>query len=100
MVIKILLVITGLVAFFIRAPNFCFASLFWFVAKWAEGAVALFILIAVTLALCIAFLYVKLTRHSTIETSERVGASRMIYYLVVAVLSNVSPGISHVHLHE
>ncbi len=89
-IIKISLVITGLVAFFIRAPNFCFASLFWFVAKWAEGAFILLTIIAVVLALCITLIYVKLTRCTTIETSERVGASRMLYYLVVAVLSNVS----------
>ena len=48
-IIKILLVATGLVAFFIRAPNFCFASLFWFVAKWAEGAFALLVFIDVAL---------------------------------------------------
>ena len=88
--IKILLVATGLVAFFIRAPNFCFASLFWFVAKWAEGAFALLAIIDVALVGCIVVIYMKLTRYTTIENSERVGASRIVYYLIVGVLSNVS----------
>ena len=88
-VIKILLVATGLVAFFIRAPNFCFASLFWFVAKWAEGAFALLVFIDVALVACIVVIYSKLTRYSTIDNSERVSASRIVYYLIVGVLSNV-----------
>ena len=88
--INILLVATGLVAFFIRAPNFCFASLFWFVAKWAEGAFALLVIIDVVLVGCIVVIYMKLTRYTTIQNSERVGASRIVYYLIVGVLSNVS----------
>ncbi|KAI0471957.1 hypothetical protein GGR56DRAFT_99796 [Xylariaceae sp. FL0804] len=86
--IKILLLITGLVGFFISAPAFCFASLFWFVARWAEGGFVLLLLIAVVLAICATTLYLRLTRNSTIETTERVTASRMVYYLLIAVVSN------------
>ncbi|CAJ2507898.1 Uu.00g090840.m01.CDS01 [Anthostomella pinea] len=87
-VIKIMLLGTGLVAFFIPAPNFCFASLFWFVAKWAEGGFVLLLGIAVILVLCTVVLFLKLTRYANIETSQRVGASRMVYYLAVGVVSN------------
>ncbi|KAI1867953.1 uncharacterized protein JN550_006760 [Neoarthrinium moseri] len=86
---KMLLVITGLVAFFIPSSDFCFASLFWFVAKWAEGGFALFMTISVILIACAVIVFLKLTRHATIETSERVQASRMVYYLAVGILSNI-----------
>ncbi|KAL7625018.1 hypothetical protein AAE478_004232 [Parahypoxylon ruwenzoriense] len=87
-IIKLLLTITGLVGFFIRPPNFCFASLFWFVAKWAEGGFVLLVAIVVVLTLCTVIIFMKLTRYSIIETSERVSASRMVYYLALAVITN------------
>ncbi|KAJ8123040.1 hypothetical protein O1611_g9690 [Lasiodiplodia mahajangana] len=87
-IVKIALLATGLLTFFIRAPNFCFASLFWFVAKWAEGGFALLIGIVMILAMCNAIIYIKLTRHSTIEEDERVDASRMIYYIALAIIPN------------
>lgn len=85
----LILLATGLVAFFIRAANFCFASLFWFVTKWAEGGFVLFTLVSVVLAVCTVTIFVQLTRHATIETTERVIASRMVYFLGVALVSNV-----------
>ncbi|KAI0977158.1 hypothetical protein F4678DRAFT_4551 [Xylaria arbuscula] len=88
-IIKIGLLATGLVTFFIRAPNFCFASLFWFVAKWAEGGFALLIGIVVILAVCAMIIYAKLRRCSMIEDDERVGASRMIYYIALAIIPNI-----------
>lgn len=88
-IVKIALLATGLLTFFIRPPNFCFASLFWFVAKWAEGGFALLIGIVVILAACAVVIYIKLTRYSTIEDDERIGASRMIYYIALAIIPNV-----------
>ncbi|KAI1347928.1 hypothetical protein F5Y01DRAFT_307147 [Xylaria sp. FL0043] len=87
-IIKIALLATGLVTFFIRAPNFCFASLFWFVAKWAEGGFALLIGIVVAMAACAVIIYIKLIRYSTIDDDERVSASRMIYYIALAIIPN------------
>jgi hypothetical protein len=89
-VVSLMLLVTGLVGIFIRAPNFCFASLFWFVAKWAKGAFVMMLVIAVVLLLCNVVIFLKLTRYSTIENSERVAASRMVYYLALAIVSNVS----------
>ncbi|TGJ87959.1 hypothetical protein E0Z10_g811 [Xylaria hypoxylon] len=88
-IVKIALLATGLITFFIRAPNFCFASLFWFVAKWALGGFALLIGIVVILAGCAVTIYLKLTRYSMIEDDERVGASRMIYYIALAIIPNI-----------
>ncbi|KAI1079348.1 hypothetical protein F5B20DRAFT_174565 [Whalleya microplaca] len=87
-VFKCLLLGTGLVAFFVRAPNFCFASLFWFVARWAEGGFVLLLAITIILTISGIIIFLKLTRYSLIENSERVGASRMVYYIATAVVSN------------
>ncbi|KAI2473869.1 hypothetical protein F4781DRAFT_6493 [Annulohypoxylon bovei var. microspora] len=86
--VKCLLLTTGLVGVFVRPPSFCFASLFWFVAKWAEGGAVLLLLIAVILTTCSVVIFLKLTRYAMIEESERVGASRMVYYLALAVVTN------------
>lgn len=85
-----MLMATGLVAFFNAAANICYASLFWFVAKWAQGGFILFTLISAILAGSTLTIFIQLTRHATIETSERVCASRMVYYLGVGMISNVS----------
>lgn len=86
--VKTALLATGLATFFIRAPNVCFASLFWFVAKWAEGGFALLLTIVVILAVCAVIIYIRLTRFSMIEDDERVGASRMVYYVALAIIPN------------
>ncbi|KAJ3569269.1 hypothetical protein NPX13_g6143 [Xylaria arbuscula] len=88
-IVKIALLATGLVTFFIRAPNICFASLFWFVAKWAEGGFAILIGIVLTMVACAVTIYLKLTRCSMIEEDERISASRMIYYIALAIIPNV-----------
>jgi hypothetical protein len=89
-IFKTLILITALVAFFVPSSDFCFASLFWFVAKWAKGGFVLFTIIPAVLAGCATTIFLKLTRYSTIETSERVQASRMIYYISMGIISNVS----------
>ncbi|KAI1108984.1 hypothetical protein F5Y14DRAFT_54522 [Nemania sp. NC0429] len=87
-IVKTALLATGLATFFIRAPNVCFASLFWFVAKWADGGVALLLVIVVVLAVCAGIIYIKLMRPSMVEDDERVGASRMVYYIALAIIPN------------
>ncbi|KAI0166695.1 hypothetical protein GGR52DRAFT_70816 [Hypoxylon sp. FL1284] len=87
-IVKILLVGTGLVGFFIPPHNFCFASLFWYAIKWSEGGFILLLTIAIVLAICGVIIFIRLSRHSTIETSERISASRTVFYIVLAVISN------------
>ncbi|TPX09652.1 uncharacterized protein E0L32_009125 [Thyridium curvatum] len=88
-IILMMLLINFLVADFIQSPDFCFASLFWYVSKYAAGCFALLTGISVILLLSTVTLSLRLSRSDNIETCERVGASRMVYYLVLAILSNV-----------
>ncbi|KAK1754778.1 hypothetical protein QBC47DRAFT_226079 [Echria macrotheca] len=87
-IIGLLTLINFLVANFDRAPNFCLTSLFWFVAHWSTGCFALLAGIVSTLLVCVAIIFIRLTRSIKIEVTARVSASRTVYYLALAIVSN------------
>ncbi|EFX05401.1 hypothetical protein CMQ_3470 [Grosmannia clavigera kw1407] len=87
-IVCMLVLMNFLVADLDRAPDFCFASLFWFIAVYSKGIFAALLAIDVILVICLIILSVRLTQSAEIETSERVAASRMVYYLALAILSN------------
>jgi len=106
--IGLLCLINFLVANFDRSLNFCLLSLFWFVAHYSTGCFALLVGITSTLLVCTGIIFLKLTRSIKIEVTARVAASRMVYYMALAIISNVSfleppandprlhtPGFSH-----
>lgn len=92
-VVCMLVLINFLVADLDRAPDFCFASLFWYIAVYSRGSFAVLLAIDVILVICLTIISVRLTHSTEIEISERVAASRMVYYLALAILSNVSVGL-------
>ncbi|KAK5658498.1 hypothetical protein OQA88_1890 [Cercophora sp. LCS_1] len=87
-IIGILSLVNFLVANFDRAPNFCLTSLFWFVAHWSTGCFALLVGITCSLIISLVIIFLKLTRSIKIEVEARVAASRMVYYLALAIISN------------
>ncbi|KAL1889421.1 hypothetical protein Sste5346_008905 [Sporothrix stenoceras] len=87
-ILGMLLLTNFLVADFIRSPDFCFASLFWFVAIYSRGCFAVLLAIDIILVLCTAIIFVRLTRSTKIDIAERISASRMVYYLALGILSN------------
>ncbi|KAI1330153.1 hypothetical protein F5Y16DRAFT_47527 [Xylariaceae sp. FL0255] len=87
--VNLALIITGLIAFVVRPPNICFASLFWFVARWAEGGFILLLILVVILTSCATIIYLQLRRQPTIRQGDRVGASRLFYYIVLAIFPNI-----------
>lgn len=84
-----------LVADFIRTNDFCFGSLFWFVAKYSVGCFAILVAVASIILVCVIAVAVKLYRSIKIEVTERVCASRMVYYMALAFISNVSGAVGH-----
>ncbi|KAG7119519.1 hypothetical protein HYQ45_015001 [Verticillium longisporum] len=88
-IVGTLLLVTFVVTLFIRPPNFCFGSLFWFVQRWKAGVFILLIVIAATLLVCTVIIAWRLHNNCQIEESERVAASRMVYYLTMAIISTV-----------
>jgi hypothetical protein len=79
-----------LVADFIRSRDECFGSLFWFVVEYADIIWAVFAAIAVLLIACAVTIFLRLSRNAKIEPGERVAASRMVFFLALAVISIVS----------
>ncbi|OIW29899.1 hypothetical protein CONLIGDRAFT_575252 [Coniochaeta ligniaria NRRL 30616] len=77
-----------LVADFIRTNDFCFGSLFWFVAKYSVGCFAVLVAVASIILVCFFIVAVRLYRSIKIEVTERVCASRMVYYMALAFISN------------
>jgi len=84
-----LLLTTFLITHFLRPSNFCLAALFYFVGRWKQFCLAVVIGIAVTLLICSGIVFWKLQNSVKVDSTERVAASRMVYYLIVAVISLV-----------
>lgn len=82
--------VTLIVAIVERAPDFCFASLFWFIRTYSTGGFAVFVTVATITLIVIGTIFLKLNRSRTVSSTERVAATRMIYYLALGFISEVS----------
>ncbi|KAK3325517.1 hypothetical protein B0H66DRAFT_127310 [Apodospora peruviana] len=87
-IIGLLILTNFLVANFDRSPNFCLTSLFWFVAHYSVGCFAVLVGITSTLLVCVVIVFVRLHRSTKIEVTERVAASRMVYYMALGAISS------------
>lgn len=89
--VTILCLVALVVAATDRAPDFCFASLFWFVRVYAPGCLGVLLGVSVILLIVIPTIFFKLSKSHMVDPTERMAASRMIYYLTLGFISNVSP---------
>ncbi|ROW11727.1 hypothetical protein VPNG_05613 [Cytospora leucostoma] len=87
-IVAIFLLISLLVATADRAPDYCFASLFWIIEHYAEGSFVLFLGISIILIIAIITIILSLSKSLMIEPVERLAASRMVYYLILGFISN------------
>ncbi|KAJ4389203.1 hypothetical protein N0V93_006666 [Gnomoniopsis smithogilvyi] len=81
--------VTLIVAIVEKAPDFCFASLFWFIRTYSTGGFAVFVTVATLTLIVMGTIFLKLNRSRNISPTERVAASRMIYYLALGFISEV-----------
>lgn len=88
-IIGMLALANFLVADFDRSPDFCLSSLFWFVAHYSVVCFGLLVAIVTVTLICSVIIFVRLHRSIKIEVTARVAASRMVYYMVLATISNV-----------
>lgn len=79
-----------LVAAIDQAPDFCFASLFWYLRKYAPGCFGVLLSISVILLVVVAIIFMRLNKSHSVDSTERMAATRMIYYLCLGFISNVS----------
>jgi hypothetical protein len=74
----------------------CFASLMWFVSDIKTlGLILLAVVQVLSFISCITIFW-RLSTFTAIDKNQRIAASRMVYYLVVGLVSTVS---SHKYLH-
>lgn len=75
--------------------DLCFASLMWFVTRFGvEGLVLLAAMAGLSTVAAIVIFY-RLSTGSLIDQHQRIAASRMVYYLVLAVVPLVC---THCHI--
>jgi hypothetical protein len=85
-----LLLIVFSITFAVRPSEFCFASLVSFLHRYDTGIFgALLTIIILVIAEC-GIICFKLHTGARIGVAERDEASRMVYYMVIAVISYVS----------
>ncbi|KAL8421945.1 hypothetical protein RB596_002630 [Gaeumannomyces avenae] len=72
-----------------KSPPFCFASQFWFIANYSLGCFIILLIVSAILTLSVITIFMKLKSSPVVGPTERVDASRMVYYLALATISNV-----------
>jgi hypothetical protein len=84
-----MLVGTWLPSFFVHS-NICFASLVWYVMRYGVLGLKLLIATGGLMILSAVIIFVRLSTVSLIDEHQRIAASRMVYYLVLGLVSLVS----------
>ncbi|KAJ1329034.1 hypothetical protein MN608_05765 [Microdochium nivale] len=87
-IILVMLLGTGSVAIIAPAQPICFASLPWFIARWAVGAFVILTTATIVLAVSALILFRQLSAHLLIENDQRIEGSRMVYFLALGAVSN------------
>ncbi|KAM0670570.1 hypothetical protein ACQRIT_006870 [Beauveria bassiana] len=96
------LIATYVVTRVVQPPNFCFASLFWFVQRYRVLCFALFTIISGSLLLGSVITFIRLYQSSTGGVIERIAASRMVYYMCIGAITNsiVIPFFASLTIHN
>jgi hypothetical protein len=89
-VIVFMLVVTSIPTHVSLETNYCFASLAWFVTKYGELGLGLLVACGGLAIISATMIFYRLTTLTTIDQHQRIAASRIVYYLVLAVVSLVS----------
>ncbi|KAL7913704.1 hypothetical protein GGI35DRAFT_221089 [Trichoderma velutinum] len=73
---------------FIRPPDLCYASLFWFVQTWRLESFVLLTVISCILIIGAIIIFVRLHRDPSVGIIKRTAASRMVYYMILGAVIN------------
>jgi hypothetical protein len=88
-VVVLMLIGTWLQSFFVHS-NTCFASLVWYVSRYGVLGLKLLIITGALMVVSAVIIFVRLSTVSLIDEHQRIAASRMVYYLVLGIVSLVS----------
>lgn len=70
--------------------NRCFGSLIWFPVRYELIAIVIISVLVALFVLLAALISTQLMRSGNVDPNERIAASRMCYYLLMAALLYVS----------
>lgn len=70
--------------------HFCFASLVWFVSKYGKAGLIILSTTGGLLLVSAVTIFTRLSTVNMIDQHQRIAASRMVYYLVLGIVSLVS----------
>ena len=89
------IIIAGLLGLYVATvalppPDQCYASLFWYTQRWRPVTYGLLVAITSILAIAGVALFLQVRQNTIRCNRERMAASNMVYYIAIAVISNVS----------
>jgi len=77
------------------SPNHCIGSLVWFPIRYEFISLVIIVVLLFVFLILAAVISIQLMRSMKVEINERIAASRMCYYLVIATIVYVSVRISN-----
>jgi len=89
-VIILMLIVTWIPSHIFPQTDVCFASLVWFVSSYGEAGLIILATVAGVLVASAITIFTRLSSVNTIDEHQRIAASRMVYYLVLGMVSLVS----------
>lgn len=89
-VIVLMLVATWIPAQVRLEMDYCFGSLMWFITRHGRSGLFILSFVAVFSIFTAITIFFRLVNTVTISQRQRIAASRMVYYLVLSVVSLVS----------
>lgn len=88
--IVLMLIGTWLPSHLFPEPDVCFASLVWFITRYAQLAFILLSVAGGLMLISAITIFTRLSMVNMIDQDQRIAASRMVYYMVVGIVSLVS----------
>jgi hypothetical protein len=85
-----MLVITWIPSNIWKEPDTCFASLVWFITRYGKLGFVLLSIVGGLMILSALIIFIRLSTVNLIDQHQRIAASRMVYYLVLGIVSMVS----------
>lgn len=88
--IVLMLIVTWIPAQLRLEMNHCFGSLMWFITRHGRSGLTILSSVAALSIISATIIFYRLVNNVTISQRQRIAASRMVYYLVLGVVSLVS----------
>lgn len=86
MVVALMLLLTWIPTIIWQTPNHCFGSLVWYPIRYKLVAIIILCVMLFFFLALAAVISIQLMRSVKVDPNERIAASRMSYYLVVAAI--------------